>query len=181
MMAAPHSFQSNDALPLGSSSVYPTYTYPLAVPAQILRQSNPTELGTPDTLNASQSNPWEQNSSSLPRGVSVGDHVAPAASSKDHGHWCWDCDQKSIKLCGDFKRHMQEHENKYWCIPPDSVIYERTDRAAAHSVLPQTQTQNTSTHSIASLKSAEAKVIQGSQLSPSTSPRSITASTRNLW
>lgn len=125
MMAAPHSFQSNDALPLGSSSVYPTYTYPLAVPAQILRQSNPTELGTPDTLNASQSNPWEQNSSSLPRGVSVGDHVAPAASSKDHGHWCWDCDQKSIKLCGDFKRHMQEHENKYWCIPPDSVIYEK--------------------------------------------------------
>lgn len=78
-----------------------------------------------DTLNASQSNPWEQNSSSLSRGVSIGDHVAPAASSKDHGHWCWVCDKKSIKSCGDFKRHRQEHENKYWCIPPDSVIYEK--------------------------------------------------------
>lgn len=47
----------------------------------------------------------------------------PAATSKDHYHWCTICEHPAIiKTCDGYKRHMREHETYYFCIPQDSVV-----------------------------------------------------------
>ena len=46
-----------------------------------------------------------------------------ATASNDHLHWCVVCDDpREIKTCDGFKRHMREHETRFYCMLKGPVV-----------------------------------------------------------
>ena len=46
-----------------------------------------------------------------------------ATASNDHLHWCVVCDDPGeIKTCDGFKRHMREHETRFYCMLKGPVV-----------------------------------------------------------
>ena len=142
----PRSFYPNapPSPPPRNSSLALTLPYQHAVPAQRVQQqqsvARPTygasNLGyrtvVPDPFAQSPSyfsgpsihttprSPWSQD---LSRDASVGLQSPSAATSNDHDHWCYLCeDHKNFKTRDSLNRHMREkHYTKYYCIPEDSI------------------------------------------------------------
>ena len=120
-MSTKQSIQPNKALPSGSSSVYPTSnssptsTFPLAVQLQPVQQ---------DIL--------RQSHAKTDEGASDGERSPRAATAKNHNHWCWFCkDPKPIKACAEYKRHVQSHYTRHYCIPPEAVRHTEDGRKCA--------------------------------------------------
>lgn len=61
--------------------------------------------------------------SDLSRDAYVGHQSSLPTTFNCHDHWCFVCeDPRPITTCDGFKRHIREHEKRYYCIPLDSVI-----------------------------------------------------------
>ena len=73
-------------------------------------------------------NTWGQDSSDLTKlsrdSTFVKDQNPPTATVNDHHYWCFICeDRKSFDTCDGFKRHIREHDTRYYCTPRQSVVY----------------------------------------------------------
>ena len=73
-------------------------------------------------------NTWDQESSDLTKlsrdSTFVKDQNPPTATVNDHRYWCFICeDRKSFDTCDGFKRHIREHDTRYYCTPRQSVVY----------------------------------------------------------
>ena len=67
--------------------------------------------------------PRDQDSYNLSRGASIGEQSSLSVTPNDHIHWCVTCkNPRAIKTCGGFKRHMREHQTRFYCILQDSVV-----------------------------------------------------------
>ena len=60
--------------------------------------------------------PRDQESYNPSRGASVGEQSSLSIAPNDHIHWCVTCKiPQAIKTCGGFKRHMREHQTRFYC------------------------------------------------------------------
>ena len=58
-----------------------------------------------------------------PGPVSVNVQGPVVTASNDHLHWCVVCDDPGeIKTCDGFKRHMREHETRFYCMLQGPVV-----------------------------------------------------------
>ncbi|KAL9070758.1 MAG: hypothetical protein Q9161_004692 [Pseudevernia consocians] len=166
----PLCFQPNHVSPPlpSSSSVLPTFPYPpaVSVPAQrvqrnIFRQSHAGALDASQNLHGNgnfssdrlAANSLDQSPSSfsdLSRGAYVGKQSSPPTTSNCHDHWCFVCeDPRPITTCDGFKRHIREHEKRYYCIPRESVVVtEGVPRCAFCHDVSNPDLRHLNTHSV---------------------------------
>ena len=78
----------------------------------------------------------------------VEEESSGAGNANDHIHWCYIHENpKPIKRCGDFRRHIQEHDTTYYCTPPDLVHYTEDGPKCASCGISGPDPRHLNTHS----------------------------------
>lgn len=95
--------------------------------------------------------PWDQESYPLSEGAIVGQQNSPATTSSYHDHWCFVCkDHGPIRTCDGFKRHIREHEKRYYCVPRESVLVTEDGPICAFCGASNPDLKHLNTHSVPS-------------------------------
>ena len=72
-----------------------------------------------------------------------------ATASNDHLHWCVVCDDPGeIKTCDGFKRHMREHETRFYCMLKGPVVDTKDGPKCAFCNVLHPDSEHLSTHNI---------------------------------
>ena len=72
-----------------------------------------------------------------------------AIASNDHLHWCVVCDDPGeIKTCDGFKRHMREHETRFYCMLKGPVVDKGNGPQCAFCNVLHPDLEHLSTHNI---------------------------------
>ena len=73
-----------------------------------------------------------------------------ATASNDHLHWCVVCDKpREIKTCDGFKRHMREHETRFYCMLNGPVVDTENGPKCAFCNVLSPDPEHLGTHNIA--------------------------------
>lgn len=93
--------------------------------------------------------PRDQVSDNLSRGASVGEQSSLSVTPNDHIHWCITCkNPRAIKTCGGFKRHMREHQTRFYCIPQGPVLPTENESKCAFCDVPNPDSRHLNIHNV---------------------------------
>ena len=103
-----------------------------------------------DRLAANSLDQSPSSFSDLSRDAYVGKQSSPPTTSNCHDHWCFVCeDPRPITTCDGFKRHIREHEKRYYCVPRESVVVtEDVPRCAFCHDVSNPDLKHLNTHSV---------------------------------
>ena len=103
-----------------------------------------------DRLAANSLDQSPSSFSDLSRDAYVGKQSSPPTTSNCHHHWCFVCeDPRPITTCDGFKRHIREHEKRYYCVPRESVVVtEDVPRCAFCHDVSNPDLKHLNTHSV---------------------------------
>lgn len=79
--------------------------------------------------------------------ISVKEQNPPATTFNEHSRWCFICeDRRSFETCDGFKRHMREHDIRYYCTPRQSLVHTEDGPSCAFCSILSPDAKHLSTH-----------------------------------
>ena len=95
--------------------------------------------------------PGDQESYNPSRDASVGLQSSSAATFNDYDRWCFICEDSTgpaIKTLDGFRRHVREHHTRYYCIPPEPLVYTEDGPSCRYCGMPNPNAIHLNTHNI---------------------------------
>ena len=77
------------------------------------------------SIRSTPTNPWDQTSHNPSGNTSTGLQSSPVTTLNDYDRWCFVCENptRPFKTLDGFKRHVREHDTRYYCVPQDPLVY----------------------------------------------------------